>query len=157
MKKHLFAIFTYFVTFFLSFFLVSFLSEKPQSKTTNCFPGKTVMRPAAFETDRQTEIRNLLINDREFGLDYFATDERAEDAEKLVKNMKSLDNPNLPAEVRKAYQAHTEAWDIYSKHLRKSGEPHHSDKDCRIYNRSINETYNTLLLSAKSYGVDFPR
>lgn len=157
MKKHLFAIFTYFATFFLSFFLVSFLSEKPQSKTTNCFPNKTATRSiTTIKTDRQTEIRNLLKDDRKYGLEYFVTDERASDAEKLVRNMRSLDNPNLPADVRKAYKAHTEAWEIYAKHLKKYGRHEGSDNDCINLNRDINVTYDTLLLAAENYGVDFP-
>lgn len=157
MKKHLFAIFTYFVTFFLSFFLVSLLSEKPQTKATHCFPGKNVMRPAQiFETEQQSQIKNLLTRDRNFGLEYFAGTENAKETENLVKRMKTLDDPNLPQTVRKAYKAHTEAWEIYAKHLKKYGKHDDSDKDCINLNRDINVTYDTLLLAAENYGVDFP-
>jgi hypothetical protein len=157
MKKHLFAIFTYFVTFFISFFLVSFLTEKPQLKQTACFPSRTAARSVTtLETKQQSEIKYLLKRDQEFGFDYFVTNEQAKDAENLVKNMQSLDNPNLPVEIRKAYKTHTGAWDNYAKHLRYSKDHNSSDKECKNLNRSINETYNTLLLAAEDYGVDFP-
>jgi hypothetical protein len=157
MKKHLFAIFTYSATFFISFFLVSFLTERPQTKATSCFPNRTVIRSVTtLETEQKSEIRNLLKRDQEFGLDYFVTNEQAKDTENLVKNMQSLDNPKLPVEVRKAYKDHIEAWSIYAKHLRKSENHDGSDRDCKIHNRGINETYNTLLLAAENYGVDFP-
>lgn len=155
MKKHLFAIFTYFVTFFISFFIVSLLTERPQTKA--CFPTKNAMRPAhSFETEQQTKIRNLLTRDQKYGMEYFAGPESAEETENLVRRMKSLDDPNLPRTVRKAYKTHTEAWNNYAIHLKKHGKYVDSDKDCINLNRDINETYNTLLLAAEDYGVDFP-
>lgn len=157
MKKHFFAIFTYFTTFFVSFFLVSLLTERPQTNATACFPNRTVMRSVAnIETKQQSEIRNLLMRDREFGLEYFVTDERANNAEELVKNMRTLNNPKLPLTVRKAYKTHTDAWDNYAQHLKRSKNHVSSDKECVVLNRDINETYDTLLLAAKNYGVDFP-
>ena len=71
--------------------------------------------------------------------------------------MQGLDNSNLPVPIRKAYQAHTEAWNNYAKHLRNSGRHDDSDRECRNLNRDINETYNTVLFSAGNFDVDFPR
>jgi hypothetical protein len=157
MKKHLFAIFTYFVTFFISFFIVSLLTEKPQIKATSCFPTKNTMRPTySFETEQETRIRNLLTRDQEFGMDYFAGAQKAEDTKILVGNMRSLNTSDLPAPVQKAYQAHIEAWNAFAFHLKKSGSHNSSDRDCKVLNRGINETYNTLLLAANDHGVDFP-
>lgn len=157
MKKHLFAIFIYFATFFISFFIVSLLSEKPQLKATSCFPTKKVMRPAHnFETEQQTQIRNLLTRDQEFGMEYFAGAQNAENTEKLAYKMQTLQWTSLPLPVLKAYKTHTSAWNNYAIHLKKHGKHDDSDKDCINLNRDINETYNTLLLAAENYGVDFP-
>ncbi|CAN5675345.1 hypothetical protein BH20ACI4_BH20ACI4_19440 [soil metagenome] len=154
MKKHLFAIFTYFATFFISFFIVSLLTEKPQTKATSCFPTKSVMRLThSFETEQQITIRNLLLLDREFGMDYFAGAEKAEDTKFLVGNMQSLYTSDLPAPVQEAYQAHIKAWDNYAKHLSKNHDS--TDVECKILNRKINETYGALLYTAKNYDVDF--
>ncbi len=157
MKKHLFAISTYFATFFISFFLVSLLTERPQTKATSCFPSRNVMRPAetTSETEQQTEITYLLKRDQKFGFEYFATEQRASDAKILVENMRSLDNSDLPLPIRKAYKTHTQAWNAYADHLRGSSHKK-SDRDCINLNRDISETYNTLLLTAENYGVDFP-
>lgn len=160
MKKHIFAIFTYFATFFLSFFLVSFLTGKPQTKATYCFSGRSVSNPAktTFETEQQTGIRNLLTRDQKFGLEYYAAEETAESAENLVANMKNLlDSSQLPVTVRKSYIAHIGAWENYAKHLKRSKNHDFADKDCIALNRDISETYNTLLLAAENYGVEFSR
>lgn len=158
MKKHIFAIFTYFVTFFLSFFLVSFLTEKPQTKATYCLLNRNVASTTktTFETEQQSEIRKLLTQDEQFGFEYFATNENAENAENLVENMRSLDNSKLPLTVRKAYKTHIQAWENFALHLKRSKNHRDSDKECIGLNRDINETYNTLLLAAENYGVDFP-
>lgn len=158
MKKHLFAIFTYFATFFISFFLVSLLTERPQTKATSCFPSRNAVK--VFTTSEKTEqdlIRTLLMEDYVSGTKYFAGNETASETEELVGQMRSLDNPKLPLTVRKAYKSHTEAWDNYAKHLKRSKNHESSDKECIALNRDINETYNTLLLAAENYGVDFRR
>ncbi len=158
MKKHIFGIFTYFATFFLSFLLVASLTEKPQVKATSCFPHRsfTNSRDVKLKTGQETEIRNLLTLDRDFGFSYFAGDQTADDTDKLVENMQSLlDNENLPIPFVKAYAAHTEAWNNYAKHLGKSKNHRDSDAECKILNRRINETYDTLLLTAQSFDVDF--
>ncbi|MGI9055553.1 MAG: hypothetical protein ACR2F2_07095 [Pyrinomonadaceae bacterium] len=154
MNKHLFAIFTYFATFFLSFFLVSFLTEKPKLKATSCFPSRNVVNKT-FQTEQEIQIRTLLTLDQKFGEEYFDGMENATETENLVKRMRDLDNSNLPVPFRKAFQTHTEAWNDYAKHLRKSRNHDASDKECKILNRQINETYNTVLLSAKNFEVDF--
>lgn len=158
MNKHLFAIFTYFTTFFVSVLLVGFVTPVKPYVATSCFnTSKTVIHPVnpRVETAGQSQIRNLLTFDQKFGFAYFAGVENANETENLVERMRSLDDSNLPIPFRKAYQAHTEAWDNYAKHLRNSGNHDDSDRECRILNRQISETYNTVLISAKNYGVDF--
>lgn len=156
MNKHLFAIFTYFATFFFSFLLVSLLTERPAMKATSCFPARNVMRPAhSYETAEQKQIKRLLALDRTYGLEYFAGPEQAADTELLVEKMRSLDSAGLPLPVRKAYRAHTDAWSDYARHIKNSSNHDYADRDCIALNRGINETYNTLLLAAKNYGVDF--
>ncbi len=158
MNKHLFAIFTYFATFSVSVLLVGFLTPVKPYVATSCFPGKTVTKSFDRnpETVEQTEIRNLLEKDQSFGLTYFAGKETANNAEKLVEQMNGLlDNSKLPTPLLKAYKAHTEAWNNYAKHLGNSGNHDFSDRECRILNREINETYNTVLIAAENYGVDF--
>ena len=158
MKKHIFAIFTYFATFFISFFLVSLLTERPQTKATSCFPSRNaakVFTNSEITEQDQEKTLSLLRNDYIYGAKYFRGSESAEETGKLVERMRSLDNSDLPLPVRKAYQSHTEAWSIYANHLRNAENHERSDRECKIFNRNINETYNTLLLAAKNYDVEF--
>lgn len=160
MKKHIFAIFTYFATFFLSFFLVGLLTEKPALKATSCFPVRNfaVTEKSVLETGQQTQIRNLLTFDHKYGKEFFAGSVTGDRAAHLVEQMKGLlDNSDLPMPVRKSYSGHILAWDNYARHLGSVKDHKNSDKDCIVLNREISETYNTVLLSAKSYGVDFER
>lgn len=160
MKKHLLAIFTYFVTFFISVFLVGLLVSKtaPLAVSAPCVKEKKAAKsfnPVSENAD-QINIRTVLESDKKFGSEYFAGSQNAEDTKNLVYKMQTLNRTNLPLPFRKAYKAHIAAWNNYARHLeRSSGNHDFSDRDCRILNREINETYNTVLLSAKSHGVDF--
>lgn len=157
MKKHIFAISTYIVTFCLSVLLVGLLTDRSQPVVfAPVTESETIFIPK-FETTEQSQIRTLLMLDQKYGFEFFGGVENASEAEKLVNKMRSLENPNLPMPVRKAYKAHIEAWNNYALHLKKSSEHEFADRDCRVLNRDISETYNTVLLAAKSYGVEFDR
>ncbi|MEO6590185.1 MAG: hypothetical protein ABIP06_12880 [Pyrinomonadaceae bacterium] len=155
MKKHIFAISAYVVTFCLSVLLVGLLtgSSKPVVSAP-LFDNKATFIPK-FETTEQSSIRTLLTLDQQYGFEYFDGVENACRAENLVIKMRSLENQNMPLPVRKAYKVHIEAWNNYARHLKNAPDHDSGDRDCRVLNREISETYNTVLLSAKSYGVDF--
>lgn len=164
MKRHLLAIFTYFVTFFVSFLLVVLLSPKqpisPVETRTACFPkslARLSSKPAP-DTAEQKRIRELLSEDRWYGLAYFAEKENAKNAVKLVGQMESLDNEELPSDIRRAYRLHTDAWRNYAQHLseQKNSLRHDfSDEECAALSAEINRTYGDLLDAARMHGVDF--
>lgn len=156
MNKHIFGIFTYFITFFVSFAIVSFVTEKPTLKATDCFLTRNITRATDtnFEAEQQSRIKNFLYLDQRLGDRYFSGDT---DTEKFIEQINSLDTSELPVPIQKTYKAHTEAWNNYARHLSNTKNHNDSDRECRVLNRRINQTYDRLLLAAKKYGVEFPR
>ncbi len=83
-------------------------------------------------------------------------DEYAETVGKYVDESSSMDDGNLPRDVRGAWRKHMRAWNDYAEFLKVSDDLNYSRKKLRIkdlqYGIEIKRTWYNLLRISRTYG-----
>lgn len=89
-----------------------------------------------------------------FGTD--SMDDYANVIEQYVDESSSMDDGNLPRDVRRAWRKHMQAWNDYAEFLKVSENLDYNDEELRIrdmqYENDINRTWYNLLRISRSYG-----
>ncbi len=121
---------------------------------------------------KQQQILNFLEQDRQYGRE-LRRDLRSRAIEdenireetatlKLARNMRRMDDSDLPSDFRSAWENHVRAWEDYADSLHRSN--HDSEHETFDEESSesvgqtseINQTYRVLVRVARQHGVDFP-
>ena len=167
--KHFIGVFTFLACFAVSVLLIGFpvreksFSQKQDSRFAFEYLQTQQQIQKFLETDRQTgrELADDLLKSNNNG-NSLINEELA--TVNLVRKMQKADCGNLPTDFCAAWKNHLQAWDEMADFLHQanqSGRRKEIDKDLTHQhwqiNRRINQSYNDLIASAKTHGVDFPR
>lgn len=87
-------------------------------------------------------------------------DEYTDVIENYSNKSGSLEDANLPRDVRRAWHEHMQAWRDYSGFLRVSGDLNYTREELRIrdmqYENDINRTWYNVLRISRTYGAYVP-
>ena len=165
--KHFIGVFAFPACFTVSVLLIGFpvrensSSQKQDSRYAFEYLQTQQQIQKFLETDRQTgrELADDLWRSNNNGTSLI-NEELA--TVNLLRKMQKANCANLPADFCAAWKNHLQAWDEMADFLHqanKSGRHKEVDNDLTPqywqFNRRINKSYNDLITSAKTHGVDF--
>ena len=168
--RHVTSISTFLIAFMLSLMIVGTSAQK-----SSAYEISTLDRPPVILANAELQARLLkfLQNDRQTGIELsneklqLKKEVEQSIAESsatfnLVRKMVKVKCDGLPEDFCGAWNEHINAWTKMAKFL----DQHNSGQHCRVgrevikenyaeINSQINDSYNNLLSSARSYGVVF--
>ena len=106
----------------------------------------------------EARFRQLELTDDSFNPPFGTSsmDDYASIVEQYADESSSMDDGNLPREVRQAWRRHMRAWNNYAKFLKVADKLEYSDEELKIkdlqYGNEINRTWYNVLRISRSYG-----